>query len=50
MIVEEGHLTPKDEMKFGTRKNWAHYGLQKVELQQEAKKVGRGRSSIGAPH
>ena len=34
MIVEEGQLSLKDEMKFGTRKYRAAYGLQEVELQQ----------------
>ena len=39
MIVEEGHLALKDEMKFGTRKYRAPYGLQEVELQQEGRKL-----------
>ena len=39
MIVEEGHLALKDEMKFGTRKYRATYGLQEVELQQEGRKM-----------
>ena len=32
MIVDEGHLALKDEMKFGTRKYRAPYGLQELEL------------------
>ena len=39
MIVEEGHLALKDEMKFSTRKYLAPYGLQEVELQQEGRKL-----------
>ena len=39
MIVEEGHLALKDEMKFGTRKYRKPYGLQEVELQQEGRKL-----------
>ena len=39
MVVEEGHLALKDEMKFGTRKYRAPYGLQEVELQQEGQKL-----------
>ena len=38
MIVEEGHLALKDEMKFSTRKHLVPYGLQEVELQQEGRK------------
>ena len=37
MMVEEGHLALKDEMKFGTRKYRAPYGLQEAELQQEGR-------------
>ena len=39
MIVVEGHLALKDEMKFSTRKYLAPYGLQEVELQQEGRKL-----------
>ena len=39
LIVEEGHLALKDEMKFSTRKHLAPYGLQEVELQQEGRKL-----------
>ena len=39
MIVEEGHLALKDEMKFSTRKYRAPYGLQEVDLQQEGRKL-----------
>ena len=39
MIVEEGHLALKDEMKFGTRKCRAPYRLQEVELQQGERKL-----------
>ena len=35
MIMKEGHLALKDEMKFSTIKYLAPYGLQEVELQQE---------------
>ena len=39
MIVEEGHLALKDEIKFSTRKYLTSYGLQEVELQQEGWKL-----------
>ena len=39
MIVEKGHLALKDETKFSTRKYLASYALQKVELQQEGRKL-----------
>ena len=35
MIVEEGHIALKDEMKFATRKYRAPYGLERVEMKQE---------------
>ena len=35
MIVEEGHIALKDEMKFATRKYRAPYGLEQVEMRQE---------------
>ena len=39
MILEEGHVALKDEMKFSERKYLAPYGLQEVELQQEGRKL-----------
>ena len=39
MIVEEGHIALKDEMKFATRKYWAPYGLEQVEMKQEEKEL-----------
>ena len=39
MIVEEGHITLKDEMKFATRKYRAPYGLEQVEMKQEGKEL-----------
>ena len=39
MIVEEGHIAPKDEMKFATRKYRAPYGLEQVEIKQEGKEL-----------
>ena len=35
MIVEEGHIALKDDMKFATRKHRAPFGLQDLELRQE---------------
>ena len=35
MIVEDGHIALKDEMKFATRKYRAPYGLEQVEMKQE---------------
>ena len=37
MIVEEGHIALKDEMKFATRKYRAPYGLEQVEMRQNGK-------------
>ena len=37
MIVEEGRIALKDEMKFATRKYRAPYGLEQVEMKQEEK-------------
>ena len=34
MIVEEGHIALKDEMKFATRKYRAPYGLEQMEMRQ----------------
>ena len=39
MIVEEGHIALKDEMKFATRKYRAPYGLEHVEMKQEGKEL-----------
>ena len=39
MIVEEGNIVLKDEMKFATRKYRAPYGLEQVEIKQEGKKL-----------
>ena len=39
MIVEEGHIALKDEMKFATRKYRAPYGLEQVEMKQEEKEL-----------
>ena len=39
MIVEEGHIALKDEMKFATRKYRAPYGLEQVEMRQERKEL-----------
>ena len=37
MIVEEGHIALKDEMKIATRKYRAPYGLEQLEMKQEEK-------------
>ena len=34
MIVEEGHLALKDEMKFATRKYRAPFGLEQLEIKK----------------
>ena len=39
MIVEEGHIALKDEMKFATRKYRVPYGLEQVEMRQEGKEL-----------
>ena len=39
MIVEEGRIALKDEMKFATRKYRAPYGLEQVEMKQEEKEL-----------
>ena len=39
MIVEEGHIALKDEMKFATRKYRAPYGLEQVKMRQEGKEL-----------
>ena len=38
MIVEEGHIALKDEMKFASRKYREPYGLEELELRQDGKK------------
>ena len=43
MIVEEGHMALKDEMKFATRKYRAPYGLEQVEMKQEEKELDAAR-------
>ena len=39
MIVEEGHIALKDEMKFATRKYRAPFGLEQLEIKQEEKEL-----------
>ena len=39
MIVEEGHIALKDEMKFATRRYRAPYGLEQVEMRQVGKEL-----------
>ena len=39
MIIEEGHIALKYEMKFAIRKYWAPYGLERVEMKQEKKEL-----------
>ena len=39
VIVEEGHIALKDEMKFATRRYRALYGLEQVEMRQEGKEL-----------
>ena len=39
MIVEEGHIALKDEMKFATRRYRASYGLEQKEMRQEGKEL-----------
>ena len=39
MIVEEGHIALKDEMKLATRKYRASYGLEQVEMRQEGREL-----------
>ena len=39
MIVVEGHVAVKDEMKFATRKYRAPYGLEQLEMRQEGKEL-----------
>ena len=37
MIVDEGHMALKDDMKFATRKYRAPFGLEELEFRQEGK-------------
>ena len=39
MIVEAEHIALKDEMKFGTRKYRAPYGVEQVEMKLEEKEL-----------
>ena len=39
MILQEGHIALKDDMKVSTRKHLAPYGLEDVELRQEGQKL-----------
>ena len=39
LIVEEGHIALKEEMKFVTRKYRAPYGLEQLEMKQEEKEL-----------
>ena len=39
MIVEEGHIALKDEMKFATRRYRAPYGLELVEMRHEGEEL-----------
>ena len=39
MIMEEGQIALKDDMKFPTRKHRAPYGLEELELRQEGKRL-----------
>ena len=39
MIVEEGPLALKDDLKFAARKYRGPYGLEELELRQEGKKA-----------
>ena len=42
MIVEEGHMGLKDDMKLATRKYRAPDGLEELELNQEGKRLDAG--------
>ena len=46
MIVEEGHIALKDEMKFATRKYRAPYGLERLEMKQEVERLAQAYASI----
>ena len=39
MIVQEGHIALKDEMKFATRKYRAPYGSEQVKMRQEGEEL-----------
>ena len=41
MIVEEGHMALKDDMRFATRKSRALYGLEELELRIEGESLMR---------
>ena len=44
MIVEEGHIALKDEMKFATRKYQAPYRLEQVDMRQEGRELDAAAS------
>ena len=44
IIVEEGHMALKDDMKFARRKYRAPYGLEELELRQDGKKLNAAGS------
>ena len=44
IIVEEGHIALKDEMKFATRKYRAPYGLEQVDMRQEGRELDAAAS------
>ena len=47
MIMEEGHVALKDEMKFTTRNYRAPYGLHELEKKQDEKRLdAAGREQI----
>ena len=39
MIVNQGHIALKDDMKFATREYRAPYGLQQVEMREEGREL-----------
>ena len=39
MIVNQGHIELKDDMKFATREYRAPYGLEQVEMRQEGREL-----------
>ena len=39
MIVEEGHMALKDDMKLAIRKYREPYGLEELELRQEGRRL-----------
>ena len=44
IIVEEGHMALKDDMKFARRKYRAPYGLEELELRQDGKRLNAAGS------